>query len=94
MINFGGCISEIRRFCAAVQKRVLDGVVDREVEKGEWGGGGGGAHIQPDIYPDNMWSSLCVKLVCKLNIAYETTLYTYVHIHVCVVCVYSMTGFV
>lgn len=30
-----GHISEIRRFCAAVQKRVLDGVVDREVEKGE-----------------------------------------------------------
>ena len=30
------CVSaEIRRFCVAVQKRVLDGIVDREVEKGE-----------------------------------------------------------
>ena len=27
--------AEIRRFCVAVQKRVLDGIVDREVEKGE-----------------------------------------------------------
>ena len=26
--------ADIRRFCVAVQKRVLDGVVDREVEKG------------------------------------------------------------
>lgn len=26
---------EIRRFCVAVQKRVLDGIVDREVEKGK-----------------------------------------------------------
>ena len=29
------CDAEIRRFCVAVQKRVLDGIVDREVEKGE-----------------------------------------------------------
>lgn len=29
------CLSaEIRRFCVAVQKKVLDGIVDRDVEKG------------------------------------------------------------